>query len=284
MCKFLAKEGFFLPLSIRLACLCCLLWVSFTILMPPECAKASDFKKGDICHQVGLETLKSHIPFAFPPDAKIVSKRNTKGLCEVILNIRGRDFPFYVGKDFVILGQMFSNKQNLSNEILKSLTQKSRKQEEKLFKKLKGEVDKVAVMEYKPSNKPQRTIYMFTDPLCPFCHRAEGQIIDVAKRHNATLKIVFFPVHLPRGKEKSVEAICRKMDLNTYLKDDWRNEKEPEVQKFQCAAGEQIVERSMALGKKLKIMGVPTFILDNGKRVVGANMNKLDSVLSASTH
>ncbi len=231
----------------------------------------------DICSKVTIETLKLQIPFIFPKDARIVSKKNVKGFCEVILNIRGRNFPFYVGKDFVILGQMFSQKKNLSAITLKKLAQEKEKEEQKLFKKLKPEVEKVVAIEYKPSVQTQRTIYMFTDPVCPWCHRAEAFIKKVAKEYNATFKIIFFPVHLPKGKEKAIEAVCRHLDLDGYLKEDWRKGKN--TQKFQCKEGKELLEKSIKLAKKLAIRGVPTFFLDNGQRVVGANIERLKKAL-----
>ena len=231
----------------------------------------------DVCDKITIETLKSQIPFTFPEDAKIVSKKPVKELCEVILNIRGRNFPLYVGKDFVIFGQMFSQKKNLSAITLKKLAQEREKETQELFKKSKPEIEKVVAIEYKPSPQTQRTIYMFTDPVCPWCHRAEGFIKEVVKEYNATLKIIFFPVHLPKGKEKAIEAVCRHLDLDGYLKEDWRKEKN--TQKFQCKEGKELVEKSMELAKKLGIRGVPTFFLDNGQMVVGANMKRLKRAL-----
>ena len=39
------------------------------------------------------------------------------------------------------------------------------------------------------------------------------------------------------------------------------------------------MEKSMELAKKLGIRGVPTFFLDNGQKVVGANVERLKRAL-----
>jgi len=227
-----------------------------------------------LCDKVNLTTLKTHIPFTLPKESQIVAKREIKGLCEVILKIKNRSLPLYVGNDFVILGQMFSYKRNVAQSQIKEIQTKT-------FTDLKPQIEEMAVIVYKPSPTATHVVYMFTDPLCPWCHKAEEEIKQVVDKYNVTLKIIFYPVHLPKGKERAIEAVCRKLDLDTYLRGDWK--KENKTKEYQCKEGKQLLENSMSLGKKLGVSGVPTFFLDNGNKVVGANITKLQMALAKLT-
>ncbi len=233
------------------------------------------FAAEDFCNKVTIKTLKTHLP-KFPTGIKILSKREVKGLCEVVISYRGRDIPLYVGKDFIIVGNLFSYKQNITQQIFKKIGEEEQKRRAKLFRKYREEIEKVVVFTYTPNSKSKKTLYMFTDPLCPFSHRAEEKIKDIVKKYNTTLKVVFYPVHLPEGKKLAVETICKNMSLSEYIKDEWRR-KNPDP--YQCTKGIEIVDRSLNLGRKIEIDGVPTFILSDGTRVVGVNFSKLQQLL-----
>ena len=223
------------------------------------------------CKDVTLETLQTHVPSPFPPGTKIVSKREVKGLCELIVNVRGRNLSFYLGKDFVILDQMFSHKENIS-------LQESERLQAKQFLALRKEVEKVVAISYTPGPKAQYTVYMFTDPLCHWCRKASLQIKEVADTYNVAVKVIFYAY---KGKEEAIEVVCRKLDLSAYLKEDWKKEKK--TKDYQCEEGKKLVEASMNLCKKLGVSGVPAFYLDNGKKVVGANIPQLKQTLSNLT-
>ena len=224
-------------------------------------------KTASVCKGITIETLRKHVPI---PPAEIISMRPVHGLCEIILDINGEYTPVYATKNFVIAGEVFENRTQVTQNKISELKAKQ-------FGKLKNEVEKVVAFSYKPSRKPEHTIYMFTDPVCPFCGRAESQIKQVADKFNAELKVIFFPVHIPVGRDKAIEAICRKLTLEQYLKKDW--ERENKTDHYQCERGKKIVNESSTLARKLGIRGVPTFFTGNGKKIVGANMRQLESVL-----
>jgi len=223
----------------------------------------------DVCKGITIETLRRHVPI---PPAEIISMRPVHGLCEIILDINGEYTPVYATRDFVIAGELFEDKTQVTQEKISEL--KARQ-----FAKLKGQVENVVAISYRPSKNPQHTIYMFTDPVCPFCGRAESQIKGIADKFNAEIKIIFFPVHIPVGRDKAIEAVCRKLTLEQYLKKDW--EKENKTDKYQCEKGKKLLQESYTLARKLGIRGVPTFFVE-GKRIIGANMPRLKQALTSS--
>ncbi len=228
------------------------------------------------CSGVTYATLQKHVPKL--PQGKVLSKKPVFNLCEVIVDLNGKPYPFYVGKGYVIIGNLFS----LGNSITSQDYQKVREKETALlksrFKTLRRRADKLTVMVYKPSPSARRVLYMFTDPVCPFCARAERSIKDVVKKHNVILKVLFYPVHRPKGTDLAAVAICKGLDLDTYLAKEWEKKANPAKEK--CPKGTEILQQTDSLAKDLGITGVPTFIMDNGERVVGADMGALDRMLT----
>ena len=221
--------------------------------------------RGGVCENVDL---KRHVPI--PPPYKVVSKREVHGLCEIILeDPRGRMVSVYASPDFVIVGRMFVDGRQISIERFRDIRISEIKEK---FKSLKTEVDKVAAITYRPKNA-KGTVYIFTDPVCPFCQRAEKFIKDWLGNHKIEFKIVFFPVHLPKGKNKAIEAVCKHLDLATYLEGKWGSEEKL------CEEGKKLIDKSIEISRKIGIRGVPAFISDEGEVVQGFDTKRLKTLL-----
>ncbi len=228
------------------------------------------------CAGVSYATLQKHVPKL--PQGKILSKKAVFNLCEVIVDLGGKPYPFYVGRGYVIVGNLFSLGNSITNQNYQKVQEKEAALLKSRFKSLRARADRLTVMVYKPSSSARRVLYMFTDPVCPYCARAEKSIKEIAKRYNVTLKVLFYPVHRPKGTDLAAVAICKGLDLDTYLAKEWEKKANPAKEK--CAKGEEILKRTDTLARELGINGVPTFILDNGERVVGADMRALEQLLS----
>ncbi len=223
----------------------------------------------DACTDITMQALRAQVPI---PPAVILSRRDVNGVCEVILDIRGQMVPVYAGRNYAIAGEMYQAKKQITQDKLNQLKAKR-------FRSLKAEVKKCVAMTLKPKDKAvTKTVYMITDPVCPFCHRAETRLKEFAAKYGAEFKFVFNSVHLPVGREKAIEAVCRKLSAEDYLKDSWK--KDNKTQQYQCAGGVELIKRSESLARKLGVRGVPLFYLENGETVVGANMPALARALS----
>ncbi|MCD6453677.1 MAG: thioredoxin fold domain-containing protein [Candidatus Aminicenantes bacterium] len=229
-----------------------------------------------VCSEVTLSTVKKHIPNF--PAAEIVSKVEVGGLCQLIVKAGGKYYPLYVGKDFVIIGEMFRLGKDFTRDTFSAVRAKEMQKIKANFKSTVPEIEKNVVMVYKPSSTAKRVLYMFTDPVCPYCNKAEKQIKQIVKDNNVILKVLFFPVHRPNGWNLANVAICKGLNLNTYIAKEWEKKAKPSKEK--CDKGENILKATDNIAKKLEISGVPTFILDNGERVSGADMEALKKLLS----
>jgi len=231
-------------------------------------AFASDM--ADPCSAITLASLRQQVPI---PPATILSKKAVAGMCEVILDIRGQYVPVYAGPDYVIAGEMFKDRRQVTQKTITGLRAKR-------FRALKREVDKCVAMTLKPSSgKVDKTVYMITDPVCPFCHRAESRLREFADKYGAEFKLILYSVHPPVGRRKAVEAVCRGLSAEAYLDGKWKQENLTD--KYQCKAGADLIKRTEQLVRKLGVRGVPMFYLSDGTLVQGANMPALVRALSS---
>lgn len=230
------------------------------------------------CTGVTMETVKKHIP-KFPA-AEITSKVEVEGLCQLIVKAGGKYYPLYVGKNFVIIGEMFRNGKDITRDTFSKVRAKEMALIKEEFKKLLPQIETLVVMKYKPSSTAKRTLYMFTDPVCPYCGKAEKQIKQLVKDSDVVLKVLFYPVHRPKGWDLASVAICKGLSLDTYIKRAWEKTAKPDKEK--CDKGETLLKKTDVIARKLEINGVPTFILDDGERVSGADMAALKKLLATA--
>lgn len=224
--------------------------------------------KIDACQDITIRKLRTQVPI---PPAIIVSKRGINGVCEVILDLRGQYVPLYAGKNYVIAGEMFQEKNQLTQARIEQLKAKK-------FLSLKPEIEKCVAMVLRPKQEVKQTVYMLTDPVCPYCHRAERKLKELAEKYGAAFKIVFHSVHPPLGTQKAIEVVCRGLSAEEYLQGTWN--KEDKTSQYQCRKGIDLIRQSEKIARKLGVGGVPVFYLEDGRRVVGANMVALKKALT----
>jgi len=223
------------------------------------------------CGHIDVDWLKQHAPI---PSAEIVSRHEVGegGLCEVILKTRGDYVPLYAGRDFFIAGAMHKDHVQVTGRKIDNL-------KKGVFVKYRNRVDDAAVIEYTPPHLRNGTIYMFTDPLCPYCKKAGPQVKKIAERYGMNIKLLFFNVHGADGEKKMIEAICRNFSLDQYLDEVWIKEETGE--KYRCEKGKEKYDLSMKESQQLGIRGVPQFYLDDGTSINGANVKALEWLVKA---
>ena len=223
---------------------------------------------GDLsCQEITLDQLRKQVPI---PPAEILSRREVNGVCEVILGINGQYVPVYAGNDYVIAGEMFAKKQQITQSKIENLKAAN-------FARIIPEIDQCVAIIYKPREVKQ-TVYMVTDPLCPFCHSVEGNLQAFAEKYHAEFKILLYSVHPPVGRRKSVEAVCRDLNLKEYIEGKWQQDNNVN----QCPEGEDLIARTEGVIRQMGANGVPMFLFPNGQTIEGANIEELEKVLSAN--
>ena len=224
------------------------------------------------CDKVDMAWLRTHSPI---PQGEIVSKNNMGSLCEIILQIGNEYVPVFSSDDFIIAGEMFKNRKQVTAAKIDALKAER-------FKKIFPELDSVVSITYKPEKIIHRKIYMITDPLCPYCNMAAKKIIPLADKFGVEVRAVFYSVHGENGEQKAVEAICKKMSLNQYAEEDWKTL--PFIEDYRCKEGEALIDATKEIIRKTGITGVPVFISDTGQFVNGANMAAVEALLADKTN
>jgi thiol:disulfide interchange protein DsbC len=263
----LRNEGYLWQLR-RYAVPAIMAFIALSIFTVPPCFC------GDPCSEIDLSAISKILKGDSLSSASVVSKEPIKdlGLCEVMLRTQGGQYlPCYVSGNSMILGHLYKNGQNIS----KNKTTQIRKS---VFLSLKSKLNGVVAFTYRP-RVTKTNVYMITDPLCPYCHKVESRIKDLANKYNAQINVILYSVHGPYGEKKCVEAVCRNFTLHEYQKESWRKRNTDD---YQCQKGDLLIENAKKVTHKIGIDGVPTFILEDGRSVSGANLTALTKLLTAS--
>ena len=237
----------------------------------------------DVCSGIDIPTLsrivngnQANTIFTrlFSSETSIVSRKpiNDLKMCEVILKMQqgGQYVSCYTGSDYVLLGRVFKDGHSLSDATISDLKKSA-------FTSVKPKLDDLAAFTYTPKGKSVGTIYMITDPLCPYCHRAEASIINLVSEFNVKLKVLLYGVHGINSDKRAVQAICNNLALEDYIKDDW---KKKNIDEAQCEKGKLLIEKTKTVVSHLGLGGVPMFYLNDGTSVTGANIPALKEILT----
>lgn len=215
------------------------------------------------CDGVDERTILNHIPL--PQSLSIVKKKVISNTCEVVIRVMNEQVPIYVFADYIIAGDLFKDKKHITQQSIEELQTRS-------FSSLRPDIDAAVAFSYKPSQKTEKYVYMFTDPECQFCELAKYQVRDFAEKKRVEVRVVFFPLPMHDGaKEKAVKGLCSKMDYSRYLDGDYNGSL--------CKEGEEIINKALNLGESLELNGTPTFIGPDGKRAVGFDAKQLEAIL-----
>ena len=225
------------------------------------------FTDNDACSNVNDKFIKGHLPLY---NFEIMSKRQINDLCEVVLKTRNKLLPFYAGKNFIVSGNMYQGGYRITSQTIDRLIAENFKRHLNLFKKS-------VAFSYIPSGKTTLVVYMVTDPLCPYCNHAEKKVKELADKYRVTVKTVLISVHGKEGRKKCVEAVCRNFGSEEYSSLRWKASDVNE--KYQCQKGKDLLSLAERVSDLLMVDGVPSFYLDDGTFVDGANIDALENAI-----
>ena len=217
------------------------------------------------------QTVQEDIKKIFKAPLKVVEVRPApvKGLCEAITSLGGEKYIFYTDESgrYLLLGSRpFVNIFDLKN--LENITRKELEELNKLSPEQVKELDKYVAFTYGTKGK---TVYLFTDPECPFCQRLEPTLKKLADEGKIKIKVILFPLWFhPHAKEKAVAMVCKNIGWKGLSNEYWTSEKMKQLKNWQCERGKELIEKSIKLGNKIGVSGTPTMITQSGKKVVGA--------------
>ena len=215
-----------------------------------------------------VKQLNKNLPFGMENAKVVKAEKINDGLCSVIVGVKTplgeRYVPTYVTpKNGVIIGgAYFLNKKNVTVNEINSLQEKDFKS---AFEKHKSELKDVVFAKYKPKNANGKILYVFVDPLCPFCKAELPHLKSLADESGYTVELIPFIVHGEPAMKKMESFICSGGSFDDYVKGKFGNAKP-------CKKSTDLLTKALKLDAKLHLQGTPTFVTSDGKMVTGLNI------------
>ena len=224
----------------------------------------------------GCLNLKIKKNIYMPPNAKIVGRKNIGGICQITVKIKnyiGQDqyLPVYATKNFVLIGTMFKNRVNITNNAITILKERQLKESVKQARPYL----KYYFAKYAPAKPNGKILYAFIDPLCPFCHEIEPYLKGLADKSGYSIQMYFMIVHGKPAYNDAMGFTCSKGSFSQYIKDA----KSLKYGNETCISGKKLLSKDSKLASIFAVSGTPTFITSDSKEVVGANLNGLRQIL-----
>lgn len=112
--------------------------------------------------------------------------------------------------------------------------------------------------------KAENTLYVFTDPRCPFCKKLEEELVKLDNVRIYTFLTPLTSLH-PDAKEVSAGILCAKDKAQAF--EDFMLKGKEIAEPAKCLTS---IEANKHLMMELGIKGTPTLFFENGERATGA--------------
>ncbi len=222
-----------------------------------------------------VKQIKQNLPLRTNNVVVVKQNQVNKGLCRVIVKINSpmgdRFIPVYVtpNSGVIVGGAYFVNKRDVTKSEIANMEMDIFKKNFKIYKK---ELKNVAIAEYKPKNANGKRLYVFMDPLCPFCKLESPKLKGLADRSGYTIDLIPFVVHGKPALKKVESFICLHKTFDDYVSGNFGSAKP-------CAKSTKLLMNALRIDKGLQLRGTPTFVTSDGKIATGADSRTLKKML-----
>jgi thiol:disulfide interchange protein DsbC len=117
----------------------------------------------------------------------------------------------------------------------------------------------------------RRQFAIFADPNCPYCKRFDQ---EVAALNDVTVYVFLYPILSQNSVEKSKAVWCSPDRAKAWL-EIMTGGNAPLL----ARSCDNPVDKTLELGRKLRVDGTPTTFLPNGQRIAGARFAELQRAL-----
>lgn len=125
--------------------------------------------------------------------------------------------------------------------------------------------------------KGERTLYIFSDPDCPYCQKLEKELTKI---DNVTIYLFLYPISSlhPNAVNIANQIWCSKDQYQTW-QNYLLNQKKP-AKNVNCKSP---VNQNIQLARSLEIDGTPSFFLKDGSRISGVrSSDQIEALLKAT--
>jgi thiol:disulfide interchange protein DsbC len=200
----------------------------------------------------GLQKAFPKVPF----EILKVEPSETDALCQVRVRNNGRIHLVYTDRsgNFLITGNLLEMKsgRNVTQENLMVLN--------RLGADDLKQLDSLTAFSL---GRGRRTIYLVTDPQCPYCKQAENLLKKMVEKEDLTVRFILFPLESYKGsREQCISVICDQKGIEGF-DSGYRSDN-------QCPEGIKKIESTASFLKTKGIQSTPTLIFFDGIYLIGA--------------
>lgn len=132
-----------------------------------------------------------------------------------------------------------------------------------------SELNRYVFASYTPPSYNGKVMYIFEDPLCPYCHRLNGHIIKYSRESGYKINLIFKIIHGQAAFNYAVKFTCghRIIDnanFKKYIDLDYSGN-------F-CSYGQDVVSYDIKISHLLGITITPSLISNTGFRESGLSL------------
>ena len=202
---------------------------------------------------LSIEKKLKEVFRGFSTSPKVEAVKETPfGLCQFVIGEGLNKRVLYVTKDgrYLIVGRV------IDLEEKKNVTSREEAKAARLTEDQVRELEKYVAFS---EGRGKYTLYLITDPDCPYCKRLEKDLKELIKEGLVTIKVVFFPLKQlhPNAEKRAVSIICDRKGLDEVLSDYSSDN--------QCEEGKKKVQNSVFHLIKLGVRGTPVIIFEDGR-------------------
>ena len=139
-----------------------------------------------------------------------------------------------------------------------------------------SELNKYVYASYTPRNFSGKVLYIFEDPLCPYCHKLNEHIIKYSRESGYRINLLFKIIHGRAAFNYAVDFVCGNRTLNNgnfikYISLDYAG--------TSCGYGKELVSDDISIANSLNINITPSLISTTGFAETGLSLRAIKSGL-----
>lgn len=139
-----------------------------------------------------------------------------------------------------------------------------------------SELNRYVFASYTPANYNGNVLYIFEDPLCPYCHKLNERIIKYSRESGYKINLIFKIIHGRTAFNYAVSFVCGHKIIDNanfikYIDLDYSGD--------YCSDGKNLVLSDIKISDALGINITPSLISNTGFRESGLSLRAIKSGL-----
>ncbi len=135
-----------------------------------------------------------------------------------------------------------------------------------------SELNRYVFARYTPANFSGKVLYIFEDPLCPYCHKLNEHIIKYSQESGYKINLIFKIIHGRQAFNYAVSFVCGHRIINNanfkkYIDLDYKGN--------YCSYGKDLVSYDEEISNILGVTKTPSLISNRGFRESGLSLSAI---------